>query len=159
MGWCRKDRCLGSWETWVSINRANPFLPPHQPHFFRKSKCCLSIPTAEAVGLVTGLLSWCSFSSGEAAEGEGLSLLQMCHSCTFWRRTPIYRNQGGGDPTHGAPTHTGSPCSGRAWDKPICTSYVSAGFLRIDVSHGVCSTMRNMQLEDVVAMWFSSISL
>jgi len=44
-----------SWETWISVNRANPFLPPRHSHFLRKPKYCLSIITAEAVRLITWL--------------------------------------------------------------------------------------------------------
>lgn len=39
----------GGWETWMSIKRTNPFLPPHQSHFFRRPKQCLSTPTVSAL--------------------------------------------------------------------------------------------------------------
>lgn len=44
------------WETWISVNRANPFLPPCQSYLFRKPKCNLSTLTAEVARLAPGAL-------------------------------------------------------------------------------------------------------
>lgn len=104
-----------SWEAWISVNRANPFLPPHQWHFFRKPKYCLSIIIVEAVRLIAWLFLWCSFSPCEAAGREVLSPPQMHMTAVL-----SVKNQGWTE-ANGQQCHPSSPLQLQGLSTPAVT--------------------------------------
>lgn len=82
------------WETWISVNRANPFLPPCQSHLFRKPKYSLSIIAVSSARLITWLFLWWCFSPCEAAGTEIVSPLQMCITAVLSMGEPgMYKRQ------------------------------------------------------------------